>query len=521
MGLNINKEAVEVAGKTIAMLVFGILAGWMVVRAWAVDDTLLRELVGIAIEAVEPFPAGAPLELLLCFFLGALGATWLFFTLDWRKHVSGIILGVFTAVMLWAVWYLGWGLANVPLSPWNVLAGVVGFIVGAYPHKRALFDQIGRDASEDGFEFPLAIVLLPMVLGGIVLISFGQSLLAGTSIIAADAFVTVGFLYSMLGLVTYSQTVRVMPWGIKQTGKSVGWYGIYRANAVLHDIGLRPSEKLQTFDRNMQNLPAGAHLKEAIPSTTFTDDLKFSVPIGNLLPLRAELALPDLEGEIARDVAKKLQDWGIPKEVLSRLLVIPYLLGDTRLPVIGEWELTESQEALLLARWLRDSEIVPLFIDVSRFYDSNDDTGLDAMRAVAEVLSDEGVHLIPVAAKADTALDRATIREEWLFGNEVDDEILRADGGAVMGGEITSGNEQDGINSLGEMITRDLAAHKIGSQVLNLCDEDQVFPTGMKMRENDKGEMVPVWDEHGNEQTFGFELLAEHVTEVVEDRVYL
>lgn len=490
-----TREHIEAVGKAFGMTLAGFGVGWMAIRMYSEPGTALRQLLFGGIAPLFDFGYGVPEEMMLSVFLGFLLVTLGFFTADWRKQVPGILFGIFLGVMTLTLAASGIWLPNLQLSAPNGIAFFTGGVFAFLFQYTDLKRQRSAEGDTD-YEFNRAILLLPMIFTIVVLASYVQALVAGVSIFLIDTVATFGFLYLMIGLVSYDQTVPVMPYGVAETGKTVGWYEKYSALVENYPGHISASDKLQEFDEQMVQLTQGDSIDSAIPGTTLYDRIEFSVPIGNLFPLRMHLDLFDMEGDIAPSVAHNLEDWSIRETLFAQLYSFKLFLDK---------DVTPDQAAIVIANRLRNAEVVTLFIDLKKV-NHNESTGTRYLKTVAEELNTRNVHLIPVASKADVV-------SAELFNP---DHIFRA---TPDGGLIRDVEDPD-FESFADRIERWLRSNnRQAGQLIDLCDEETVYPVGMKMTTNVNDEEVPDLDENGREQTFGFAELAHRILQVVSNRV--
>lgn len=508
-----NREHLEAVTKAFLMTVAGIGIGWMASRMYSVEDTFLRSIILDEIAELFAFPGGSSPELMLSFFIGFIFVTLIFFTMDWRKTISGILFGLFFVAFSETMRRLGYWGANVSISEANILFFVLGGGTAFLIQYRDLSRQFGNNAnrtandgsaSSSGYEFNKAIAILPIVFGVMVFGTWVQTMVNTTveTYPVIDTVATFGFIYLMVGLVRYNQSVRVMPFGKGQVGKTVGWYGVYRAIRNQSAGKIYTSDKLTELDANVSNLEDSQLISNAIPGTSWYDRIQFSAPIGSLLPFRVRLDLPDMEGELSTDVARILKEWNALTWLRS---------NHVRLMAFAGFDLSNDEKHLLIAYWLRTAGIVTLFIDVKEFAggdplsdrESDSEHSLTDVKDIAEELSQQNVHLIPVAAKADAALDLVTRPDNLSTGND-----------GIFNRELS----EDEYESLADEFEKWLKTDTETKDVLAYCD-DRVYPTGVKMKQDEKGLEGVDLDADNNLQTFGFDHLSERIIEAVENRV--
>lgn len=392
-----ESEQRELFIRTALVIVFAFTMGWMLSRSYD-SSPFITEILQNVGDSIAPANA-VGIEFisigLLGVYLGLLGL----FTLDERKRVQGILLGIGSFVGLIVLSLSDILLPNINyIDPFNILSLVGGIIIGLSFGGKQLFNVInsGMGKSQVDLSFPIAAWSLysfisVMLLGGLL-----AALGSGTAVAFIDIPLTAGTIYVLFGFIKYTSESNVAVIGPRESGKSLLLLGLYLS---YRERGLAgsPEGYMKDLITQADSITQGDDFP--IVNTYNLEKLWFFLSKGGLFPKRIKINTTDHTGELMTRLADDLAtSWGVREKI--ELLKTKYRIYN---PLVTY---TPGGEASyhLFQHQVRTSDVMLLCVDVDRL-EHGDVDFVESLETIGTRAKANGADIIIVATKCDLLID--------------------------------------------------------------------------------------------------------------------
>ncbi len=436
-------------------------------QPYQVGQRLLSQILGL--------PTIEALEFAGMFGLGVYGALLFLFTLDVKKRVQGMLLGLGSVLALGVLWTQGIFLADIEPTTLNAVGTTVGFAAGLLIEGTELWaldigeSTLRRPARSDGsvLEFRAASLVLFSLLSLVVLVTLVAAVVAG-EVQPLDVVAGGVFLWLLFQFVQYESETSYVTLGPERSGKSMMTLGLCQELLDNSQHDPRPNSYLRDGLERTSNLSADDE-RWPIPSTS-RDEVNvgsFEVIAGSIFPRRLEVRAMDYAGQHLGRIAELFaeDEYDSDAEAVPQVVAGEIRAADTLLFLLDVERLIYPEE----------------FQAVGAEGDQDISWGLEDYGTILESVTPDDT--IVVATKCDILVDR---------------------------GLVDPPSEYDAFDEFRDAVTEHLTSRPDVDHLLQLTGESTVHPVEFATRKRD-GQYLPYLDDNGNLVPVGYDRLIDEL----------